>query len=96
MKVASIRHKALRWFFEHGTTKGLVGDVDRIRKMLVFIVAAESLDELATPPNYGLHPLTGDRAGSWAMTVTRNWRLTFGVDADGSLVDLDLEDYHGA
>lgn len=64
--------------------------------MLVFIVAADALDELATPPNYGLHPLTGNRGGTWAMTVTRNWRLTFALDENGALIDLDLEDYHGA
>jgi proteic killer suppression protein len=30
------------------------------------------------------------------MTVTRNWRLTFRLDDDGALIDLDLENYHGA
>ena len=96
MDIESIRHKALRRFFENGNAKGLVGDVDRLRKMLAFIDAAGSLDELAVPPNYGLHALTGDRRGNWAMTVTRNWRLTFGISDAGALIDLDLEDYHGA
>jgi toxin HigB-1 len=96
MEIASIRHKGLRRFFEGGNAKGLVGDVDRIRKMLVFIAAAEALEELTVPPNYGLHPLTGDRVGTWAMTVTRNWRLTFAIDDEGALIDMDLEDYHGA
>jgi proteic killer suppression protein len=96
MEVESIRHKALERFFTTGNAKGLVGDVNRLRKMLAFIVAASSLDELATPPNYGLHPLSGDRAGTWAMTVTRNWRLTFRVNENDALIDMDLEDYHGA
>jgi toxin HigB-1 len=30
------------------------------------------------------------------MTVTRNWRMTFGLNADGAIIDMDLEDYHGA
>jgi proteic killer suppression protein len=30
------------------------------------------------------------------MTVTRNWRLTFRLNEDGALIDLDLEDYHGS
>ncbi|MGP7796164.1 type II toxin-antitoxin system RelE/ParE family toxin [Sphingomonas sp. CLY1604] len=96
MRIDSIVHKGLRRFFEAGNTKGLVGDTARIRRMLAFIDAAGSLDELAVPPNYGLHRLTGDRAGTWAMTVTRNWRITFAVNADGALIDMDLEDYHGA
>ena len=73
----------------------MVGDASRLRKMLFFIDGAESIEELATPPNYGLHELTGDRKGTWSMTVTRNWRLTFQIAEDGSLVEMDLEDYHG-
>src|SRR3546814_11078420 len=65
----------LRRFVETGKPKGLPGDlVDRLFKMINFIIDAETLDELSTPPNYDFHPLTGDRAGTWAMTVTRNWR----------------------
>ena len=96
MEIESIRHKGLRRFFETGNPKGLVGDPDRIRKMLALVVAAASLDELATPPNYGLHPLIGDRVGTWAMTVTRNWRMTFEINEHGALEEMDLEDYHGA
>lgn len=95
MEIESIAHKGLRRFFETGNAKGLVGDVARLRKMLAFIDAATSLDVLSQPPNYGLHPLTGNRAGTWAMMVTRNWRLTFRIDAGGALADMDLEDYHG-
>lgn len=29
-------------------------------------------------------------------TVTRDWRMTFGLNDEGALVDMDLEDYHGA
>jgi len=95
MEIESIAHKALRRFFETGNSRGLVGDVARLRKMLAFIDAATGFEILAQPPNYGLHPLTGDRAGTWSMTVTRNWRLTFRLNDDGALIDMDLEDYHG-
>jgi proteic killer suppression protein len=71
-----------------------VGDVNRLRKMLAFIDAAASFDELAVPPNYGLHELVGDKAGRWAMTVTRNWRLTFIKLDEQGIAELDLEDYH--
>lgn len=96
MEIVSISHKGLRRFFETGNPKGLVGDTDRLRKMLAYIDAAEDLEELAIPPNFGLHELTGDRKGSWSMTVTRNWRLTFRINDEGALIDMDLEDYHGA
>lgn len=96
MEIDSIAHKGLRRFFETGNAKGLVGDISRLRKMLAFIDAAGSLEELSVPPNYGLHPLTGDRAGTWSMTVTKNWRLTFRVSETGALLDMTLEDYHGS
>jgi proteic killer suppression protein len=94
MDIETISHKGLRRFFETGNAKGLVGDVNRLRKMLAFIDAAASFDELAVPPNYGLHELVGDKAGRWAMTVTRNWRLTFIKLDERSIAELDLEDYH--
>ena len=96
MNIESIGHKGLRRFFETGNPKGLVGNTDRLRKMLAFIDSAGDLEELVTPPNYGLHQLTGDRKGTWAMTITKNWLLTFGLNADGALIDMELEDYHGS
>ena len=94
MDIEAITHKGLRRFFETGNPKGLVGDAARIRKMLAFIDAAGHFDELAAPPNYGLHQLVGDRAGRWTMTVTKNWRLTFTKIDETTIADLDLEDYH--
>lgn len=71
-----------------------MGVTVRIRKMLAFIDAAGSFDELAVPPNYGLNELVGDKTGRWAMTVTKNWRLTFIKIDEATISDLDLEDYH--
>ncbi len=93
MEIASIRHKALRRFATEGKANGLI-EPDRLRDMLAYIDAATSFDVLALPPNFGLHPLSGDRAGTWAMTVTRNWRLTFTRIGDSAVGELDLEDCH--
>ena len=62
--------------------------------MLAFINAAGGFDELSAPPNYGLHELVGDKAGRWAMTVTKNWRLTFIKIDEMTIADLNLEDCH--
>jgi proteic killer suppression protein len=38
--------------------------------------------------------LTGDRKGTWSLSVTGNRRLAFGIDtAEPEIVDLNLEDY---
>ncbi|MEY2925829.1 MAG: hypothetical protein RL367_306 [Pseudomonadota bacterium] len=95
MEIESIRHKPLRRFFLEGNGRGLDGNlVGRLRNMLAYIVNAGDMDELIVPPNYGLHPLTGDRAGDWAMTVSKNWRMTFRLVDQQVIADLDLEDYH--
>jgi proteic killer suppression protein len=38
-------------------------------------------------------PLKGDRAGTWSVSVSGNWRLTFTIEG-GDICALDLEDYH--
>jgi proteic killer suppression protein len=44
---------------------------------------------------FGFHALTGDHAGRFATTVSRNWRLTFAFEGEDA-VDVDLEDYRGS
>lgn len=95
MEIESIRHKSLRNFVETGRAKGLPGNlVGRLRNMLAYLSAIEGLDELRAPPNYGAHQLTGDREGMWALTVTKNWRMTFRINETLTIADMDLEDYH--
>ncbi len=36
---------------------------------------------------------TGDRAGTWSISVSGNWRITFPLE-DGEIANLNLEDYH--
>jgi proteic killer suppression protein len=43
-------------------------------------------------PGLVLHPLKGERKGTWAVSVSENWRVTFrfvGKDADS----VNYEDY---
>lgn len=95
MRIENIRHKALRRFAEAGSSKGLPSEsVERLRNMLAYLFAVAAAEELFVPPNFGAHRLTGDRAGTWALTVTRNWRLTFRINEAGAIEDMDLEDYH--
>ncbi len=79
--------------FTTGLTKGVI-EHRRVINMLQYIVDAGSFDELSIPPNFGFHPLTGERAGTFAMTVTKNWRLTFTKVDETTIADLNLEDYH--
>ncbi len=93
MEIESIRHKALRRLYLENRTHGLIESA-RLVRILQYLVDARTFDELFDPPNFGFHPLTGDRTGSFAVTVTRNWRLIFTKVDEKTIADLDLEDYH--
>jgi proteic killer suppression protein len=39
------------------------------------------------------HPLKGQSAGRWAVSVSGNWRLTYAFE-NGDAILIDYEDYH--
>ena len=43
-------------------------------------------------PGFGFHELKGDRKGTYSITVTVNFRITFGFN-DEDAADVNLEDY---
>lgn len=79
MEIGTVRNSFLRTFLETGMSKGIDAQlVGRIRSMVAHLTAARDIEELRIPPNFGFLCLTDDRAGTAAMILTRNWRLTFG------------------
>ena len=96
MKIRNIVHKGLKRFYSEDSTKGVPPDtVDKLRKMLAFLDDMQEPEELRAVPSWKVHTLTGDRKGTWSLSVTRNRRLTFRVDtAEHEICDLNLEDYH--
>jgi len=50
------------------------------------------LDEVIGPPGWRVHQLVGQRAGTWSLSVSGNWRITSGLAA-GKISNLDLEEY---
>ena len=76
--------------------KGVPPDrVDKLRKMLAFLDAIEDPEEVRALTAWKAHVLTGDRKDTWSLNVTRNYRLTFRIDAaDREICDVNLEDYH--
>ena len=67
--------------------------MSRIRRILTVLVSAENVERLEGPPGWRIHQLTGDRAGTWSLSVSGNWRITFDLVTD-EICNLDLEDYH--
>ena len=62
--------------------------------MFAFLETRQEADELRSLTVWKVHTLTGDRKGTWSLSVTRNRRLTFTIDDEHEICDLNLEDYH--
>lgn len=70
-------HKGLEKFYESGGTKGIQADhANKPGMQLAALDTAQSVEDMDIP-GYLLHQLTGDRRGTWTITVNANWRLTF-------------------
>jgi len=65
---------------------------DKIARMLARLDVATRPQELNVP-DFRLHPLKGDLAGYWSITVSANWRIIF-LFEKGDATDVDLVDYH--
>ena len=91
--IKSFRHKGLERFFLKGSKSGIQPKhADRLRIQLTALEHATSPRDMDAP-GWGLHRLSGELAGFYAVSVSGNWRLVFrfkGTDA----MDLDYLDYH--
>jgi proteic killer suppression protein len=95
MKIRSFAHKGLKRLYSEASAKGVPPEtVDKLRKMLAFLEAMQEADELRTLRVWKVHTLTGDRKGTWSLSITGNRRLTFTIDDEREICDLNLEDYH--
>jgi len=96
VKIRNIVHKGVKQLYAEDNAKGVPPDtVDKLRKMLAFLDEMEAPEELRALSSWKVHTLTGDRRGTWSLSVTRNRRLTFRIDsAEQEICDLNLEDYH--
>ena len=95
MKIRNFAHKGLQRLYVEGSAKGVPPDsADKLRKMLAFLEAMQDAGELRTLAAWKAHTLTGARKGMVSLSVTRNRRLTFRIDSERQICDVNLEDYH--
>lgn len=94
MQIRSVRHRGLKRLIEADDARELRADLARrIRNILAVLISAQDMSGVQGPPGWRIHQLQGDHAGTWSISVSGNWRITFTLD-DGAICDLDLEDYH--
>ncbi len=91
--IESFRNRNLKRLFERGDRSRIQpAFVNKVERILSRLDAATTIGD-CDAPGFGLHPLRGELAGFWAITVSRNWRVIFRF-ADGNAFDVDLVDYH--
>jgi len=91
--IRSFKHKGLERFFITGSRKGIQPEhAEKIARILDRLDASISPADMNLP-GYRLHELKGKDIGTWSVTVSANWRITFEfVGQDARLVD--YRDYH--
>jgi proteic killer suppression protein len=89
-----IKDAALRRYVKRGDASKInpkwLGKVSRILAALHAAVSPHDLDM----PGFDFHELGTPRQGTFAVLVTRNWRVTYRWD-DAGPYDVNMEDYHG-
>jgi proteic killer suppression protein len=91
--IAGFRHKGLRLLFEKGDRRKVPPEyADKIERILARLEETSEARNMDLP-GFRLHPLKGDLAGFWAVSVSGNWRVVFRFE-EGTARDVDLIDYH--
>jgi toxin HigB-1 len=91
--IRGFRHKGLERFFTSGDRRKIDARLgDRILRILDRLDASARREDLNLP-GFDFHALKGDRKGTYSVSVSGNWRITFRHEA-GDAIEVDLEDYH--
>lgn len=80
-------------FFKTGCTTKFTAVERTAERKLILLEAAQELNDLKSPPGNRLHPLTGDRAGQYAIRINDKYRICF-IWAPAGPEKVEITDYH--
>jgi len=91
--IGHFKHRGLKRLYEDDNRRELnPQQVETIARILARLDEASRPEQLDLP-GFRLHPLKGDLAGYWSVTVRANWRIIFRFE-QRNVTDADLADYH--
>lgn len=92
--IRSFRDEETERVFRRERSRKLPPDLQRgaLRKLAI-LDAADSVDDLRSPPGNRLEQLSGNRAGQYSIRVNDQWRVCFHW-VDGDAEDVEITDYH--
>ncbi len=85
--------RSRRFYKEGKISKFRSLNIDAADELFAALDAATSLSDLSPLKSVGLHKLSGDRAGQWALMVNDPWRICFRFK-NGNAYDVEITDYH--
>ena len=91
--IKSFRHRGLEKFFSTGSKAGIQAKHAKRLKLILGRLHASTGPFDMNLPGLRLHELTGSRKGTWSVTVSGNWRITFQFQGEDAEI-VDYEDYH--
>lgn len=95
MTIKSFANRGVEELFNVGRSRRIGAEYHkRLLLILDALNGATCVDDLRNAR--GFHALSGERSGSFAMSVSGNWRVTFRFDHGdrGDILEVGFEDYH--
>ncbi|MFG1359122.1 type II toxin-antitoxin system RelE/ParE family toxin [Xanthobacter pseudotagetidis] len=92
--IRSFKSKALSRYWTKGDASGIHPDwLSKVKLVLSRLDAADAPEQMDIP-GLGYHVLSPKLGERHAVSVSRNWRITFDWGGEDA-VAVDMEDYHG-
>ncbi len=92
--IKSFADKETEKVFNRKFSRKLASDIQRpARRKLEILNAAETLQDLRTPPSNHLEKLSGNRKGQHSIRINDRWRICF-VWKESDAHAVEIVDYH--
>jgi toxin HigB-1 len=91
--IKSFRHSGIEAFFKTGSKAGIQPKHAKKLGLQMAVLNEAKKESDMNLPGWDWHPLKGQSAGRWSVSVNGNWRLTYGFE-NGDAILINYEDYH--
>lgn len=91
--IESFKDKETKALFEDRPVRRFRAIQRPVRRRLLFLHQARSLQDLAALPGSRLEKLAGDRKGQYSIRINDQWRICF-MWKDGNAFEVEITDYH--
>ncbi len=91
--IKSFRHSGIEAFFKSGSKADIQPKHAKKLSLQLAVLNEAKKESDMNLPGWDWHPLKGQAAGHWSVSVNCNWRLTYAFE-NGDAILVDYEDYH--